>query len=228
MIYVSSDWHGWPLEKIEDLLERAGFGEDDYLFVLGDVIDRGDHGVELLRWLTWQTNVQLILGNHEAMLLACFSLLQSEDADKYQAAYLMKNWMENGGGPTLEGLEKLVKENEDEAEDILGYLQDAPLYDTVEVNGKDYILVHSGIGNFDPGKDLDDYKADDFLWTRPDLNTTYYQNATVIFGHTPTEYFGEQYLGKPVYTDSWICIDTGTGGGRPPVLLRLDDMKEFY
>ena len=26
MIYVSSDWHGWPLEKILNLLQQAEFG----------------------------------------------------------------------------------------------------------------------------------------------------------------------------------------------------------
>ena len=233
MIYVSSDWHGWPLEEIEGLLDRAGFGEDDYLFVLGDVIDRGAHGAELLRWLTWQPNVQLIQGNHEAMLLSCAHLFQkftdeSQVDQLLERKALLDNWMANGGSATLKGLSRILKEDEDELEGIVEYVQDAPLYDTVDVGGRRYILVHSGIENFDPGKDLDDYEADEFLWARPDLNTTYYQDATVIFGHTPTVCFGEQYLGKPVYTDSWICIDTGTGSGQPPVLLRLDDMKEFY
>ena len=57
--------------KFLQLLDKAGFGERDFLFVLGDVIDRGEHGVELLRWISRQPNVQLILGNHEAMMLAC-------------------------------------------------------------------------------------------------------------------------------------------------------------
>lgn len=36
------------------------------------MIDRnGDGGVCILQWLLGQPNVQLILGNHEAMLLSC-------------------------------------------------------------------------------------------------------------------------------------------------------------
>ena len=76
MIYVASDLHGYPLEKFEKLLENAGFSDDDFLYILGDVIDRGDEGVEILKWLAFQDNAQLILGNHEAMMLACDFLFE--------------------------------------------------------------------------------------------------------------------------------------------------------
>ena len=45
---------------------------------------------------------------------------------------------------------------------------------------------------------------------------------------TPTAYYGSEYAGKPVITDTWINIDVGAAGGMPPLLLRLDDMKQFY
>ena len=76
MIYVTSDLHGFSLERFLTFLSDVGFGEDDYLFILGDVIDRGEDGVAILKWLLVQPNVQLILGNHEAMLLACDFLFQ--------------------------------------------------------------------------------------------------------------------------------------------------------
>ena len=69
MIYVTSDPHGYSLSRFQELLREAGFGPDDFLFVLGDVIDRGEYGAELLSWITQQSNVQLLLGNHEDMLL---------------------------------------------------------------------------------------------------------------------------------------------------------------
>ena len=71
MHYVISDLHGYPHERFLRLLDKAGFGPDDSLYILGDVIDRnGDGGVETLQWLMYQYNVDLIMGNHEAMLLA--------------------------------------------------------------------------------------------------------------------------------------------------------------
>ena len=69
MIYVISDLHGYLHERFLALLDKAGFAEDDFLYILGDVADRG--GTATLQWLLYQTNVQLILGNHEAMLLGC-------------------------------------------------------------------------------------------------------------------------------------------------------------
>lgn len=69
MIYVISDLHGYPLEKLKKLLNKADFSDNDFLYILGDVIDRnGDGGVEMLCWLMEQSNIQLLLGNHEAML----------------------------------------------------------------------------------------------------------------------------------------------------------------
>ena len=233
MIYVTSDLHGYPLENFLGLLEQADFGEEDFLFVLGDVIDRGSQGAELLQWLAEQPNVQLILGNHEAMLLSCQFLFQQVSEESLseldeEKIRLLNLWMRNGAAPTLAGLRKLLKEQPDVLEGILDYLHDAPLYDTVEAGGRRYVLVHAGLGNFAADKPLWDYEAEELLWERPDLQTEYFKDATVIFGHTPTLFFGEDFRGKAVRTDSWICIDSGAAAGGSPMLLRLDDLREFY
>ena len=233
MIYVTSDLHGCSLESFQRLLAQAGFRQEDYLFVLGDVIDRGEHGAELLLWLTEQPNVELILGNHEAMLLACeflFEEVTDESLDRLTSERfdLLGNWLQNGGGPTLSGLRKILKESPELMEGILDYLRDAPLYEIVEVQGKRFVLVHAGLENFRLDRDLDDYSPEELLFGRPALDTIYYPDATVVFGHTPTAYYGEEYRGKAVRTDTWICIDTGAAMGGSPMLLRLDDMKEFY
>ena len=60
------------MDKFLRLLKQADFSDDDFLYIIGDVVDRnGDGGVQMLLWLMEQPNAQLILGNHEAMLLAC-------------------------------------------------------------------------------------------------------------------------------------------------------------
>lgn len=233
MIYVTADLHGCDPRLFRSLLDRAGFDHDDFLFILGDVIDRGDHGAELLLWLTQQPNMQLILGNHEALLLACDFLFREVTEDSLASLttehlLLMENWMSNGGSPTLAGFRRLLREDPELVEGILDYLRDAPLYDELRVNGRHYILTHAGLGNFRPDKALDDYTPEELLMTRPAPDDTYFENATVVFGHTPTEYFSAASRDRAFHTSTWICIDTGAARGGTPMLLRLEDGKEFY
>ena len=44
MIYVISNLHGYPIKKFTELLEKVNFSDDDFLYVLGDVVDRGKQG----------------------------------------------------------------------------------------------------------------------------------------------------------------------------------------
>ena len=233
MIYVSSDLHGFSLDSFLRLLEEAGFGDEDTLYILGDVIDRnGDGGVAMLRWMMSRTNVDFILGNHEAMLLSC-SFLFDEVTDKsvghltFEQMQLLLQWMRNGSQPTINALLDLKKKNPEALVDLLDYLKDAPLYAKVSAGGRDFLLVHSGLKNFSPERKLSDYEPDELLWNRPSPDETYFRDVITILGHTPTGYrFGKK--GEMFRTDTWIDIDTGAAGGGFPMLLRLDDLKEFY
>lgn len=233
MIYATSDLHGYPVDKFRQALEKAHFGDDDFLFVLGDVIDRGPEGAQLLRWLVQQPNMQLILGNHEAMLLSnawLFDEVDEESLLKLTTERLItyQTWMRNGGNPTVTGLKEILEEDPAIFAGILDYLREAPLYEQVEAGGRRFVLVHSGLENFRPDRPLEDYSADELLWCRPGLDTVYYPDATVVFGHTPTAVYGEWYADRAIFTKSWICIDTGSSLGGSPMLLRLDDGTAFY
>ena len=44
MNFVISDLHGYSHDRFIELLEKAKFSDDDFLYILGDVIDRnGDY-----------------------------------------------------------------------------------------------------------------------------------------------------------------------------------------
>ena len=230
MIYVISDLHGYPHERFLQLLREASFGKNDFLYILGDVVDRnGDGGIETLQWLIYQTNVQLIMGNHEAMLLAnafVFDEITEDSIETYTAEKIdmLTRYQLDGGDVTLRAMKALSKETQ---QDILDYLRDCPYYETVSAGGRDYILVHSGYENFDPKKRVEDYANDELLWAWPELTDVYYKSVMTVLGHTPTLAFGDEYADKIIKTDTWIDIDMGAGFGHEPVLLRLDDMKEF-
>ena len=230
MIYVISDLHGYPHERFLQLLKEASFCKNDFLYILGDVVDRnGDGGVETLQWLMYQTNVQLIMGNHEAMLLAnafVFDEITEESIETYTAEKIdmLTRYQLDGGDVTLKAMKALSKETQ---QDILDYLRDCPYYETVSAGGRDFILVHSGYENFDPKKRVEDYSNDELIWAWPELTDVYYKSVMTVLGHTPTLAFGDEYADKIIKTETWIDIDMDAGFGHEPVLLRLDDMKEF-
>ena len=234
MVYVTSDLHG-RMDCLQTLLEYVRFHEDEenWLYILGDVIDRHNQGgVDILKWLLVQSNVQLILGNHEQMLLASRWIFQeisdeSIDAIEKKDVSLLSVWETNGGQCTMRALSQ---ESPETRRDILDYLDDCPLIDSVSVGDRNYVLVHSGLGNYAPDKKMRDYSEYDLLWERPCLDTQYAPDKyIVIFGHTPTFVYGEQFKNRMIKTDSWWNIDTGASmkNGRP-MLLCLDTGTAYY
>ncbi|MCR5808542.1 MAG: metallophosphoesterase [Clostridiales bacterium] len=232
--YVTSDLHGYPLDKFLGLLSKAGFGEADMLYILGDVIDRnGDGGVSMLRYIMGQPNFEFVLGNHEDMLLNCsflfgevtdesISELSAEDIRHYD------RWMRNGGGATAANLRKLLKEDSPAFFDLMQFLRESRAYAADTVKGRDFLFVHGGLKDFSPEKKLKDYLLHDLLWERPKLTDEYFGDVITVFGHTPTLCYGEEYRGRIIRTRTWINVDTGAADGLPPALLRLDDLEEFY
>lgn len=230
-IYITSDLHGYSLEKFQKKLAEVGFNSNDHLYILGDCIDRGNDGLKTIRWLMSQPNITLLLGNHEAMLLDNSFLFEG---DTIPAVLDLKGeqrnsycvWTSNGGYATIDAMQQYTSS---QIKYMIQFLEKAPLYKEIDVNGTTYILTHSGLGSFDADKPLSEYTRFDLVWTRPSLNARYYEDGRiVIFGHTPTVLFGPEYKGKPIFTETWIDIDVGAGIGLSPLILRLDDKRLFY
>ena len=230
MVYAVSDLHGYPLDGFCKILDSAGFSDDDFLFVLGDVIDRcGDGGIDMLRWMMLMPNVQLIRGNHEQMLLECSFMFQEvTDATLARitgsAVSAMERWLINGAKPTLDSLRRLLRRDPDALDDIFDYIGDAPLYETVSLDNGDFVLTHAGLGNFSPGKKLTDYTPEELMWNRPTRSDRYFGHVHTVFGHTPTHLLGAE-PGGILTTPTWTAIDPGTAEGNPPLILCLDELK---
>lgn len=228
MVYVCSDLHGYRLGGFLRLLEKAGFSMNDELFILGDVIDRnGDGGVDMLQWIRRQPNFRMIMGNHESMLINCLEYFEHPEMTD-PLPYNMRLYFHNGGGVTWRSLENLRQRNRSEFDSLTEFVKNLPLAYQIDCNGRKFVLVHGGLGAFRKDRDLGEYEPEEILWERPEPDTVYYDDRTVIFGHTPTLYYGDRYRGRMLFTESWIDIDCGCAGGLDPGVLRLDDMTEFY
>ena len=93
MYYVMSDLHG-EYGKFRTMLNKIHFCDDDVLFVLGDVVDRGPEPVKLLLDLSMRPNVFPLMGNHELMALDVLRPLlveiTEENYDKQINPYVMQ------------------------------------------------------------------------------------------------------------------------------------------
>lgn len=234
-VYATSDLHGYPPEDFLSLLNKAGFGGNDFLYVLGDVIDRnGDGGIALIKWIMSQSRVKLIMGNHERMMLDSAWSFESpeekstEDVKTFQLESL-NLWFCNGGDVTFATIEGMMRAAPEAIGRVVEFLSAAPLYETLQVNGRSFVLTHSGLGGFGKTKKLSAYTENQLLWNRPKVTDRYFDEAFTVFGHTPTCYLEDAAAGRAFRTDTWIDIDTGASiPGGHPMLLRLDDMEEFY
>ncbi len=228
MVYAISDIHG-DYGKYSELLRTIGFSDNDTLYILGDVIDRGKDGVKILFDMMYRPNVIPLVGNHELTAGMCLPWLLEEitqttlDRLTKERFGTLQEWILDGGAPTLRALEALSR---DEREDIRDFISDMEFYAELTVNGREFVLTHSGLDNFDADKPLDDYTPLELVYYRPKPDDAFYSDKTLIFGHTPTPALcGEDRIFK---TDTWIDIDCGCGRGGKLGCLRLDDFKEFY
>lgn len=227
MTYTMSDIHGM-YDKYIKMLGLIGFSDDDELYIIGDVVDRGEKPAEVLLDMMTRPNVYPIIGNHELMAMSVLDVLfngigsfSPPDIER-----MLGNWLMNGGGFTLESLSKC---SDIERLDILDYLSEFTGYEAVDIGEKSFIMVHSGFGNFSPERKLTDYSLEELVWNRPDPSVRYFpdESVYVISGHTPTfTLCGESRI---IHGNGNIMIDCGAcfGGGKLACLC-LDTMEEYY
>lgn len=248
MNYVMSDIHGCYNEFME-LLKLINLSDDDKLYILGDVIDRGPEPIRCIQHIMEHKNIEFILGNHEDMMLKYYSSFGTKDFDACKC-----NWWKNGGAITDYQYNLL---SDDKKSAIYDFMIKSRLFVMLNINNEDFLLVHAGIYpyNMDLISNLKRQDRDDFLWIRDNFLTNEITLPfKVVFGHTPVQnvyhsvikydeltkrlarYFSnkESKLLLESYDDNHciffnnkIGIDGACVHGRNLLCLRLEDMQEF-
>lgn len=224
MIYVMSDIHG-QYDKYIKMLELIKFNDNDTLYILGDFVDRGEDGIKVLLDVIDRPNIISLIGNHDwllAFLCGDYKKLVKrmgiEEVKKWFNA-----WFSDGGTSTFESYKQLPREDK---EKVIQYIKDMHYLMEIEVNNEKYLLAHT----VPPLDDVPllEHPAGDFIDSEPDYDKRYFEDKTIITGHTPTILIDEKSNDKIWYGDGHIAIDCGAGWDGALGCLCLDDMKEYY
>lgn len=230
MVYVLSDIHG-QLNVFNKILSKIGFASNDHLYILGDAIDRGPDGVDILQEVMKANNITLLIGNHEHMMLDAIRTGLNHDYDL---------WFHNGGYITYSAYKDLTDEKQIQ---IVEYLRNCPLViPRVEVNNRKFYLTHAGWLARKSEllyKDAFVFDIEEATWDRyfamNPQKAEMFDGYRIIFGHTPTTslpYGRANSKHQPLisYCKNAVAIDCGMMNPEYGQLgcLRLNDFREFY
>lgn len=215
-VYIISDLHG-HYQVFLKLLEKINFTDQDDMYILGDICDRGPESLDIYFEIFRRKNIQLIKGNHEIMMRE--SLLKDND----QTSNQYRMWIENGGRKTIENYHYYLNKKNMSAEeykivreaffkDMIQFVDECPSFIEVSMKRKKYVLIHAGIN---PEKGLYEQTEEECAWMREYFYMSKgLRGKIIIFGHTPTCFLhGEQVFDvwkDPIYHDK-IGIDGGLG-----------------
>lgn len=180
-VYCTTDLHGcyeaWL--KIKEKLD-----DTDTLYYLGDAIDRGPRGLDIMLEMLQMPNVIYLKGNHEEF----FQDLAVECFMGY-SDYLW-TCSQNGGHFTVQQMQQrwdnTIPANEDNIARLEKKILNLPYKaEYINKSGKKIYLSHSGY--FDAENENDNYAESDYLWDRSHFYSKWFddENTMVIHGHTP-------------------------------------------
>ena len=244
--------HAWPLEFInKQFLYRY-----DHIYILGDVIDRGENGdgenglsilIEVMDLVKqYPDKIHFIPGNHEHFLYTYMDTIEST-----KVGFL--NLLRNGGEKTLNDIDTLYQNNKPLFKELKQWLENQPLQIKHIYNGKTYCMAHAffdeKLYRLNPDvsfKDISlkteqDYKEFrrnpifNILWFRKGENAFSLaslppSSETVVIGHTPQH---DGLLNLNLYNDDdeeikIVCVDGGIAKAQNEgYILKFDGDTEY-
>ncbi len=242
--YVVSDLHGL-YDVFQRGLKEISFKDEDFLYVIGDAIDHGRGGIRILLDIMSNWNMDLIIGNHEFMMLNAVDPLGKPSCTGNDTSL----WLDSNGGKITFSQYELLSETERNS--LLSWMTTRSVIKTLVIGEKDYCLTHSFYKKSRenvPYHDLSYAETWCITWSsiwRDDPLThalDIYKNYpyTFITGHVPVQRVRRWYEResdwntlKSVRRDNLIDIDGGCATGKNDeiengaIFLRLDDLEEY-
>ena len=257
--YVIADVHGCYSEFIE-LLRKVRFSENDRLIVAGDIIDRGRESYAMLQWMEKKfDNVDFVMGNHDRMFvesvakLADFSKVTANVKEAYKEVK-----MYDPNFDRYKTIRDLIRDHGVGLATLIKWakiVKNFPYTIDLNINGRDYIVVHAGYMEEGDLKDTDidlspiiasmekplSEQKYFYLWAREEaLVVGGKENTTIIAGHTPTIADSVFFTGGTVFKyenkekNSLIydidcgCVFKDKIPGANLACIRLEDEQVFY
>ena len=200
--WVIPDIHGCAKTMkalIEDMIKPS---KHDWLYFLGDYIDRGPNSKEVIDYLMHlqyeDFNIRTLMGNQEDYRIKSYEEeinLKSLFGLKYKNRK-KKEWLFHGGKETMESFG--IHDLKQLPEEYLEWMRNLEYY--IELDR--FILVHAGF-NFKNGNPFSD--KDSMLWIRDyDIDSSKISNKRIIHGHVPVSL---EYINISIKNKSSKFID---------------------
>lgn len=243
-VYAFSDLHAqydlW--QQIKEYIKP-----DDTVYCLGDCVDRGDAGLEILNEILETPNIILLRGNHEDFIYYIGSELIKHNKYDYNVDMELSNliylWESNGAKNTIKAFKKLSKSKQWQ---LINKIKELPTYAKyINTKGDKIFLCHAGCRP-DAKEEVStktEIPTNNYIWDRLhiyDLHWKGKDNEYCVHGHTPIEYIyyflnsAERSLPQSRFEIFKYCdnhkidIDLGSFETHKTCLLNLDTFKPIY
>ncbi len=204
--WVIPDIHGCAKTLKALIEEMIKPSKHDWLYFLGDYIDRGPGSKEVIDYLMHlqyeDFNIRTLMGNHEDYLIKSYEEemnLKSLFGLKYKNRK-KKEWLFHGGKETMESFQ--LEDLKDFPKKYLEWMKKLEYYIELE----DFILVHAGF-NFNTENPFEDTNS--MLWVREfEIDSSAVKNKRIIHGHVPVSL---EFIDISTKNKSYKFIDLDNG-----------------
>ena len=126
--YVMSDIHGMA-HLLKQMLEKIRFSDEDQLYILGDMIDRGPDPAGVIDLVSQSRNITALRGNHEDSFAEWYENVEDKVENRY---YYNTYDVLTGSAETMVKIPRYVN-----------WMKRLPLYKKLKRQDGCYLLAHA-------------------------------------------------------------------------------------